>query len=298
MQVINPRFAKMVAAVVAVTVAGADVLDILANGFKSRSSLLRHEVAYVMGQLGDMAACDLLSKVLANVQEDSMVRHEAGEALGAIGSEESLPVLEQFLNDPVREVRETCELAIANIRHAKKSTPATDEFQSIDPAPPTEDDVLTATLRERFLDLNLPLFERYRAMFALRNRVSRNNDLDALRALCEGFRKEDGPLFKHEVAFVMGQLQRPETAEVLERVLRDEEEHAMVRHEAAEALGSISDPHSLKVLQDYQKDNAEAVSDSCIVAVDMHEYWSQFNAADGPGDDDDDAAPAGGQNRK
>lgn len=267
-----------------------DVIDILANGFKSQSSLLRHEVAYVIGQLGDSAACGLLSSVLEDVNEDCMVRHEAGEALGAIGNEESIPILEKFLNDPVREVRETCEIAIANIRHhsgrkddgsaqmQQSETQVDNEFQSVDPAPPVEDDIPTSELRERFLNMDLPLFERYRAMFALRNRVSRLNDLDALRALCDGFREEEGALFKHEIAFVMGQLQRHETAETLERVLRDEREHAMVRHEAAEALGSISDPKSLQVLQDFQKDSAEAVSDSCIVAVDMHEYWSQYNA--------------------
>lgn len=269
----------------------SDVIDILANGFKSQSSLLRHEVAYVIGQLGDSAACGLLSSVLEDVNEDCMVRHEAGEALGAIGNEESIPILEKYLNDPVREVRETCEIAIANIRHhsgrkddgsaqvqQSDKTQVDNEFQSVDPAPPVEDDIPTSELREQFLNMDLPLFERYRVMFALRNRVSRLNDLDALRALCDGFREEEGALFKHEIAFVMGQLQRHETAETLERVLRDEREHAMVRHEAAEALGSISDPKSLQVLQDFQKDSAEAVSDSCIVAVDMHEYWSEYNA--------------------
>jgi len=44
-----------------------------------------------------------------------MVRHEAAEALGALSSESSLPLLKQYLADPAREVRETCEIAIGKI---------------------------------------------------------------------------------------------------------------------------------------------------------------------------------------
>jgi len=44
-----------------------------------------------------------------------MVRHEAAEALGAISSLDSLPVLRKYLDDPAREVRETCEIAVDKI---------------------------------------------------------------------------------------------------------------------------------------------------------------------------------------
>lgn len=279
----------------------ADVIPILSYGFKSGSSLLRHEVAYVLGQLGSNDACDILSDVLGNTSEDCMVRHEAGEALGAIGDTRSLETLHRYLQDPVREVRETCELAIANIEYANlrgKQDKFSEDFESIDPAPAIRVDedeeeekienennaarpskkekkhYTTEELRQRYLDTNLSLFERYRAMFALRNRVSQNNDLDALHALCEGFRDEEGALFKHEVAFVLGQLQRQESADTLVRVLQDVTQHDMVRHEAAEALGSIADPETLQLLEQFQKDHAPAVSDSCVVAVDMHNFWT------------------------
>ena len=45
-----------------------------------------------------------------------MVRHEAAEAMGAISKEESLPILKEFLHDPYREVRETCEIALAKVQ--------------------------------------------------------------------------------------------------------------------------------------------------------------------------------------
>lgn len=44
-----------------------------------------------------------------------MVRHEAAEALGALSSESSLPLLRKYLDDPAREVRETCEIAVGKI---------------------------------------------------------------------------------------------------------------------------------------------------------------------------------------
>lgn len=47
-----------------------------------------------------------------------MVRHEAAEALGALSSESSLPLLRKYLDpatEPSREVRETCEIAVGKI---------------------------------------------------------------------------------------------------------------------------------------------------------------------------------------
>lgn len=52
----------------------------------------------------------------------------------------------------------------------------------------------------------------------------------------------------------------------------------MVRHEAAEALGSIADPGTLELLQNYTADQEKPVSESCVVALDMHAYWSKFNS--------------------
>ncbi|KAF0977149.1 hypothetical protein FDP41_003802 [Naegleria fowleri] len=275
-------------------------IDILSVGFKSKSALLRHEIAYVMGQMRSEIAIPILENILSNLSEDSMVRHEAGEALGAIGSPSALPTLEKFVNDQYREVRETCELAILNIQYQqeKAKNPQNNQdsifspFSSVDPAPACSDDkkLKFDDIKNTFLDLNKPLFERYKAMFTLRNIASQYLELDkhdymlcykrkaqAIEVLCQGLlNPEEGALFKHEVAFVLGQIQEQSAADALESTLRDKNQHAMVRHEAAEALGSISDPESLKLLEEFQADEVEAVKDSCVVAIDMHNYWSAF----------------------
>ena len=57
-----------------------------------------------------------------------MVRHEAAEALGALGDKESLPLLEKyFKEDPLLEIRQTCELAIERI-HWENSEKAKTKF--------------------------------------------------------------------------------------------------------------------------------------------------------------------------
>ena len=77
-------------------------------------------------------------------------------------------------------------------------------YTSIDPAPPTSkllsgkpapDDVSETNitdLRTKLLDKKLPLFERYRAMFALRNIGTPG----AVDALADGF-SDDSALFKY-----------------------------------------------------------------------------------------------------
>ena len=86
-------------------------------GLSDPSPLLKHELAYVLGQLKDPSAIPTLESVLLNAdgRHCSMVRHEAAEALGALSSETSLPLLRRFLSDKNREVRETCEVAIGKI---------------------------------------------------------------------------------------------------------------------------------------------------------------------------------------
>lgn len=57
----------------------------------------------------------------------------------------------------------------------------------------------------------------------------------------------------------------------------------MVRHEAAEALGAIATDNTLPLLQRFLTDHERAVKESCVVALDIHDYFTtdQFQYADG-----------------
>jgi deoxyhypusine monooxygenase len=91
---------------------GPEAVEALAAAFADPSALLRHELAYVLGQMGDPHANPFLTEVLRKPHEHVMVRHECAEALGAIGSPESVAVLQEFLADPNPEVSESCEVAL------------------------------------------------------------------------------------------------------------------------------------------------------------------------------------------
>lgn len=96
--------------------------------------------------------------------------------------------------------------------------------------------------------------------------------------------KCDGALFKHEIAYVLGQMQ-PVSAELglLER-LKDLTESPMVRHECAEAMGSIATDSCFNALSACLDDQETIVRQSCEVGLDMAEYGrseEQFEYANG-----------------
>lgn len=262
-------------------------IDAIAAAFPSPSALLKHELAYCLGQSRNPAATKYLRKVLEDRGEDAMCRHEAAEALGALGDEGSLVLLRERRDDAEEKVvvRETCELAVERIEweHGQirqAETLKASDFTSVDPAPPlpmiTQREVVDIpALKEVLMDVKLALFQRYRAMFALRDLASPPDlptAVPAVEALAEGF-QDGSALFRHEVAFVFGQLSHPASIPSLVKVLGDVSEESMVRHEAAEALGSLGDEDGVEdVLIRYKDDPEKVVRDSIVVALDMADF--------------------------
>lgn len=251
-------------------IGGPIAIDCISRCFSDPSALLKHELAYCLGQMQDKTATPVLVQVLEDTKQEPMVRHEAAEALGAIGLQDSLTVLEKYVNDPVVEVAETCQLAIERIKWLQNSQNkeqlSENPYNSVDPAPPAnEEDV--AKLKAILLNENATLFERYRAMFSLRNLRTK----EAVEALGVGL-KSGGALFRHEIAFVLGQLQDEHGVPYLKESLRDSGENEMVRHECAEALGAIANSECFDVLNEYLMDEKRVVKESCEIALDMCDY--------------------------
>lgn len=221
--------------------------------------------------------------MLEDRSEDAMCRHEAAEALGALGDAGSLALLRERRDDAGEEVvvRETCEIAVERVEWecaGKKERLKESDFASVDPAPPMPLQEKThdiAALESTLLDEALPLFQRYRAMFALRDLASPPGlptALPAVKALARGLRDKSA-LFRHEVAFVFGQLSHPASIPSLVETLSDMKEASMVRHEAAEALGSLGEEEGVEdVLKKFLNDPEQVVRESVIVALDMAEY--------------------------
>lgn len=253
-----------------------EAVDAIASGFGTESVLLKHELAYVLGQMRNPRVTGLLTDILDNPNEDPMVRHEAGEALGAIGCLSSLPILEKYKSDPLSVISETCQLALERIHRlhnpdhfdhkALVRGPSSELYLSIDPSPPETKYPDVEELGKRLMDQELPLFERYKAMFGLRN----NSSKDAVLELTKGL-EDPSPLFRHEIAYVLGQVRHPASIDALYSGLKNDSTE-MVRHECAEALGSIASEEAMSILKEFVNDESVVVRESCVVALDIGDH--------------------------
>ena len=141
--------------------------------------------------------------------------------------------------------------------------PKTSQYGSVDPAPPNNNGSVSEWV-ERLCDEGEPMFQRMRAVFSLRNHRSD----EACLGLCQGF-SSSSALLRHEIAYVLGQMQNPVALSTLVERLMDEAEHVMVRHEAAEAMGAIGDRSIVPVLEEFVNDPLPEVAESCVVALDL-----------------------------
>ncbi|GJP31044.1 hypothetical protein CLOM_g8053 [Closterium sp. NIES-68] len=328
----------------------------LIEAMEDKSVLLAHEAAFALGQMGDVFSVPALTRVLEDPSYHPIVRHEAAEALGAIGEASSLPLLQTYLADPAPEVRETCELAVRRLQDTlaaaeegregeRKGEGETEgakgegggegegkRFMSVDPAGSAPKNASTEELRKLLLQEDANMYDRYGALFALRDKAAATSNAgdaaagaggggdsggagaagaggggdsggagaagaggggdsggaggssgasfasEAVTAIVEALETCTSALLRHEIAYVLGQLQNKTAAQALVRALQDTSCHAMVRHEAAVALGSVADPLTLQLLREFQKDPDPIVAESCDVALDLMRFELQPDA--------------------
>ena len=285
----------------------ASVSALLAS-LRDPSALFKHEVAFALGQMQATGAVETLKAMLRDESEHSMVRHEAAEALGAIASDACLEALETASEDASQVVRETATLALQRLRYAQAKRrdaqakapaaaaaaaarpdvlgsakeqlsagahgthPRVDEpdspYISVDPVPAAPSDVPTRALRVTLADESASLWDRYGAMFALRNR---DDPSEVAKALGSVLATSDSALLKHEVCYVLGQIQEKgnDARAALRATLENAREHPMVRHEAAEAIGSIAAEDTEALLLKFRDDQDRIVAESCEVALDI-----------------------------
>ena len=97
-------------------------------------------------------------------------------------------------------------------------------------------------------------------------------DANAVTDLVALFRSTGSVLLRHEVAYVLGQMQQRDAIPFLEGLLTDQTENPITRHEAAEALGAIQAPESVAVLTQHAADSASEVSETCGLALALLDY--------------------------
>jgi deoxyhypusine monooxygenase len=280
------------------SVGGEAALDAICHALQDKAhngSLLRHELGFVLGQMNAVQCLPVLEAIIRDTNDDAMTRHECCEAVGAFGLPKTRAILEEFSHDQEPEVRDTCILALDRLAwkesqraeacaageacaaekapHARQLTEQELDmslFNSVDPAPPLiglELEELAVALR----DAQRPLFERYGALFALRNMATDEAVKTIAAALDED---RSSALLSHEIAYVLGQLESPIATSALIRCLANLDAHVIARHEAAEALGAIGTDECIAALEEFRADADEAVAQSCVVALDVVNYWA------------------------
>ena len=258
------------------------------------SDLLRHEVCYCLGQMDATEENKieiqrfLYSEIFDNPKKyNPIVLHEAAEALGNLDFKNNIELLEKFLDYEDDIIKETCEIAVANIKWMETTNKGQTEgldkstlfYKTNDPAPPfnrqTKEYSNLDQIEEILFNKEESLFNQYRAIFTLRE----FNNESAVALLCKTFQKEFGfsALFKHEVAFILGQmsLNAKSALIALENVLVDESEDPIVRHETALALGEIT--KSKELLLKYSENSNQLIRESCIIATDFVDYWNEMS---------------------
>ena len=146
--------------------------------------------------------------------------------------------------------------------------PDVSEFGAVDPAPASEGNTVS-NLRNTICDEDEKMFQRMRALFALRN-IGGEESVDALAAAFGAA----SALLKHEIAYVLGQMQDDHAVPHLIERLEDLDEDVMVRHEAAEALGAIGNRSAMATLEEFVNDEEIVVAESCEVAIDLLNWVS------------------------
>ena len=92
--------------------------------------------------------------------------------------------------------------------------PKLSQYGSVDPAPPLKSGEVQQW-ESTLTDNETPMFQRMRNVFSLRNKGT----VEACLALCSGFKSESA-LLRHEVAYVLGQMQNEAAIPTLNTGLR------------------------------------------------------------------------------
>ncbi|MBI2786364.1 MAG: HEAT repeat domain-containing protein [Legionella longbeachae] len=236
-----------------------------------RSELLKHKAIFRLGQIAYLrpetnvstVAHETLCLTLGKMDEHLIVRHEAGEMLGGLGLRKSLPVLKKFLNDPIPEISETCELAIRQIEYIHTYMNGNTIIPHGDAAPSYEEKKDIKTLEKIIFDCSENTWERFRAMFTLRN--FDNDETNSI--LINALDSYDNPLLGHDIAFVLLNVPTKESIDVLYRKLSNDSNDCIVRHVCAEALGEMKSKKANDLAREFLLDKDVVIRESVEVAL-------------------------------
>ena len=194
---ISERFAAMLSLRALSSIESIETL-IMAFEYEIKSDLLRHEICYSLGQMDtskkNAAIIKRFFEKIILEDHSEFVRHEAIEALDFVSEDLAMSLLENFKDQNSGILYDTYYVKKRYMDWEKETDFGKSEdldvddnkFHSKDPAPfynykvdtkYTDIDLLTRILLD---NVNYDLFERYRALFTLREL----NTEESLMAIC------------------------------------------------------------------------------------------------------------------
>ena len=246
----------------------------IAKCFNKSSALLKHDCAYLLVQLHNPIANAVLRSVVEDLQQHPIVRHEAAASLAALDGTGAYELLQKYSTDSAQEVADTCILAMKKLDWVKTDEAIGFDFKdnpykTNDPAPPMMKGNMEEWVR-LINDESLSLFDKYRVMYSLR----KDGGGEAVDALISSFGSKN-VLYRHELAFVLGQIKNKTAIPALSKLLADTNENGIVRHECTEALTQIAieerntpvSSDCLKIIRRFENDKEQLVRESCAVSL-------------------------------
>jgi len=254
---------------------------------ETKSILMRHEIAFTLGQTETEAALETLKHILIDDNEDEVTRHEAAESIALIDSRPFEKLLKRFARERDRNpiLADTSILALEGLRQYRERGEDAEDApfvpsaicgcaQSVDHLSKIEasEGRSGASLEELSRTLassEKTLYERYAALFELRD-CHRNQAPDIISF---ALRKDrTSACLRHEMAFTLGLFGDPKSMRVLIDTLENSKEHDVVRHEAAISLGSIDMDEAYRALLRHASSRRAMVRESCLAALAMRPF--------------------------
>eukprot|EP00939_MAST-03C_sp_MAST-3C-sp1_P000646 g646.t1 len=253
---------------------------------------MRHEIAFALGQTEHASAILSLRRLLADETEDEVTRHEAAESLSTLDGENCKQRFEIYSRDRNRHpiLSDTCMLALEGRRRflegeidaafapcgCQKKKVVRGAVEGGSGGEEIMDPESDRRARNVLLDKSASLYDRYEALFELRDRTC-STDL-AAATIAEALRNDRcSACFRHELAFTLGIFGIQKGIErILVETLANSSEHGVVRHEAALALQCFHSDTSKRALQrGAAVGNDELVRESCVAALAMRPFYTE-----------------------
>ncbi|KAF7685980.1 Deoxyhypusine hydroxylase [Cucumispora dikerogammari] len=253
----------------------------------------KHRIAYSIGQMRNPISIPFLLKHLVDEKQDSLVRHDCAEALGnfniyyiTLMCKNGINIIEGLIGHPIDIISESCYLTGRKLHPYSLNYMVEDDarnanmelttylaiyekiepyiitpispFKSYDPA------ISIGAFHKSFFDDNGEPYMRYQIMFYLRNL----NNTYSVEKLGQGF-KCKSKIFRHKIAFVLGQMKNTEALPILEKVVSNEEEIDMVRQEALSSIGLIGGSKAREILKKFIYHKIKVLRDSATIGLDI-----------------------------